>query len=204
MYYPKKVEIVEEKQRYKRKENKISHLSPEVWLGQTNLQPQGLHITVASHQSQRFIHWAMPQAFSLTNPSHSFLSCTFLLACQKFKVIHRLNPSLPTKRLPKHSSTYNLLAILSFPVLSIWPKHQWTLFVNPFPSVIPRISNLRIRQSIHSLNTQQTSEVVHLHNPNPRSLLFSPYQCLSPIQQKQHEERLIQYPSTFLYIYLFN
>ena len=99
----------------------------------------GLHKAVASHNysissrsrvhSPRYAH-----ELPLTNPRHTLLSCTILLACltskplffkQSFMVsIHFY--SLPTERLPAHFPTLTLLPILSFSILSTWPNHQRT------------------------------------------------------------------------------
>ena len=62
----------------------------------------------------------MPQTFAFTNPRHSCLSYTILLACPTFKPsftesIHLFRRRRPTKRLPVHSPTYTLLPILSSP-----------------------------------------------------------------------------------------
>ena len=40
---------------------------------------------VAPHQSQKLIPWAIPQAFPLTNPPHSFLSYDILIVYPTFK-----------------------------------------------------------------------------------------------------------------------
>ena len=73
---------------------------------------QGLHIGVASCQSQGFIPRATSHAFPLTNPRHSLLSWTVLLACLTskplffkhfFRVSRHLFRGLPTERLPVHT-----------------------------------------------------------------------------------------------------
>ena len=70
--------------------------------------------TIASCQCQGFIAQAMPHAFPLTNPHHTFLSCTILLAClasklfffkQSFTVSIHLFRSLPTEQLPANFPT---------------------------------------------------------------------------------------------------
>ena len=91
--------------------------------------------TVASHQSQGFILRASPHAFPFTNPRHSLVSYTIFFACLTFKPLFFKSPftllihlfrGRPTERLPAHFLTFNLLVILSFSTLSIWPNQQRT------------------------------------------------------------------------------
>ena len=92
----------------------------------------GLHKSVASCQGQGFIH-----TFLLTNPRHTLLSCTILLACltskhlffkQSFVVSIHLFHSLSTERLPVLSPSQTLLAILLFSILF----HRENTFINLF------------------------------------------------------------------------
>ena len=71
--------------------------------------------------------------------------------------------------------THTLLTNLSFSIHSIWPNYRRTL---------SSIHNLR--HSIHTSNTKQTTEALHLHDPNPRPFLFFPYHCLTATQQSRH------------------
>ena len=93
---------------------------------------------------------AMPQALSLANNCHSLLSYTILLAWPTFKPLFfrqsftesiHLFHHQTTKRLPTHSLTYTLLAILSFRNLSIWPNQRSTLssILSSAPFVTPHI-----------------------------------------------------------------
>ena len=64
--------IVEEKQRYKRKENFTQYALKLQARSQTNLHPQGLHIVVTTHNcsiSSKFIPQATPQATPPHKPS---------------------------------------------------------------------------------------------------------------------------------------
>ena len=76
---------------------------------------QRLHIAMASCQGQQFIPLATPHSFPLTNPCHSPLSWTLLLACLKSKPLFfkhffalsiHLFHGLPTEWLPAHSLGY--------------------------------------------------------------------------------------------------
>ena len=53
------------------------------------------------------------------------------------------------------------------------------------------------RQSISCPNTQQGSEVVYMYSPNHKVLFFfSPYICITAIQQLREEQRFMHYPHT--------
>ena len=70
-------------------------------------------------------------------------------------------------------------------------------FINPF--VYPLLHSAQlpypcILDLIHSPNTQQTSEVVHLYSPNPRSLHLLSHHCLTTIHNHSHK-----HPSRRLY-----
>ena len=57
-----------------------------------------------------------------------------------------------------------------------------------------RITGKHFYQSFR--NTLQTSEVVHLYSPHPRSLFLLPYHCLTTLYNNRHEQSLMQDPST--------
>ena len=76
---------------------------------------QGLHIALASRQTQEFIPRAISHAFPLTNPRHSLLSWTILLACltskplffkHSFTISSHLFRGLPAERLLLHKLSY--------------------------------------------------------------------------------------------------
>ena len=87
--------------------------------------------------------------------------------------------------------TYTLLAILSFAIISILFNHS---FIHSFYSTIPFVTphnSLICAFDNFSPNSQHISEVFPLHSPNPKSLLFSLYHCLTTIQEnKQHPPTL--------------
>ena len=64
------------------------------------------------------------------------------------------------------------------------------IFINPFVHPFRYSTQLLyscIRYFIHSRNTQQTSEVIHLDRPNPRPFLYFPHRCLTTIYKNSHE-----------------
>ena len=156
------------------------------------LSPQELHITVTTHNcsisSKSGVHFP---GIPPHKPRHSFLSFTILLACPTFKLpflfqtVH-LFSGRSTKLLPIHSPSYTFLAVLPSPILSIW------LFIHPL-SPSEDLSNLCIRYSIHSTNTQQTSEVVHLQSSNPRTFFFLSASLSHCHTTEQHVQCIMQH-----------
>ena len=128
--------------------------------------------TIASLHGQGFISRATLHALPLTNPRHTLLSCTILLACltskplflkQSFTVSIHLLRGLPTE-----NTFINLFVYIL--------RHPAQL---PYPG---------IRDFIHSPDTQQTSEFVHLYSPNPRLLLLPPSHCPTTIRKNRHQQ----------------
>ena len=129
---------------------------------------QGLHIAATTHiyiiSSKSGVH---PPGYAKSIPSHKPPPFIPILACSTFKPLFfrqsftesiHLFRSHSTKRLPTHSPKYTLLAILSFPILSILPNHRRKLS-SVLPFILLRhpthLSNPGIRHSIHSPSTQQ-------------------------------------------------
>ena len=109
-------------------------------------------------------------------------------------VLHGISPPLlrPTNRV--RTSTLSYLDLLSNPVV-FHPLHMAELsemtFINLLIYTIRHPAQLPytcIRDFIHSPDTQQTSEVVYLCNPNPRSLIRPSYYCLTTIRKNRHQE----------------
>ena len=153
--------------------------------------------TIASRQDQGFISQATTNAFLLTNPRHKLLSCTILLACltskplffkQSFKVsIHLSATYLPTSTLCYIDPLSNPIILHS---LNMSEPSENT-FINLFFYNLRHLAQLPypcIRDFIHSPDTQQNSEVVHLHSPNTRPLLFPPYHCITTIRKNRHQQ----------------
>ena len=72
-------------------------------------------------------------------------------------------------------------------------------FINPFTHPFrhsPQLPYLCFQDLIHPHNTQQTSEVLPLHSPNPRPLFLLSYNRLTTRHENRHEQCLIQDPST--------
>ena len=116
---------------FKSKENEISSL-----LQQTSI-PQRILIAVTTHKcsisSRSEVHsLGYTPSIPFHKPPPILLSCTILLACLTLKplcfqaIIHCINQPFLQLTI-KQLSTYILLAILSFPILSIQLDHQRTL-----------------------------------------------------------------------------
>ena len=127
---------------------------------------------VACRQSQGFIPRATPHAFPFTNPRHTLLSCTILLACltskplffrQSFTVSIHFFRGLPIERLP----AYPYIDSLSNPVV-LHSLHMAESSENTFINLL-----------VHT-------QVVHLYSPNHKPLLLPPYHCLTTIRKNRH------------------
>ena len=122
-----------------------------------------------------------------------FLHSTFKTLFFKYSFTESIHffRGLLTNSLPP----YIHLAILSFSILSVWPNHwrilslvlSFTHFATPHSSVIRTFGTSSIL-----LIRSKPLEVVHLRNPNSRLILFSPYHCLTAMQQDRHEQFLMQ------------
>ena len=138
-----------------------------------------------------FIPWLMPQALLFTNHPPS-IPIIYYLPCL---------PNIQTFFFPRSHSLYRSTSsavdlLMGFPhtlpsnliiahSLNMAEPSDNTYF-NCFIYLLRHSTQLSypcIRYSIHSVNTQQTSEAVHLYRPNSRPLLFSPYHCLTIIQK---------------------
>ena len=125
-----------------------------------NSQLQHL-IKVGGHPpgyAQSIPHYKLPPFITIIHHPPCFSSIqTFFFKQSSTKYI-RLFHSRSTKQLPIHSPTYTHSAILSFHILSIWSIHLRTFS----PILSSPLHFTILHNSIHSPNTQQTSEVVYL------------------------------------------
>ena len=131
--------------------------------------------------NSKFTPRAKPPSFLLISTHLSFLSCTVLLAPNIqtsffYKVVMHIINSLfrgrSTRRLFIPSPTLAFYQFYSPSFRMAEPSEDTSILLS-----IPHNFVISPFGLVYSLYTEQTSEVVHLHSPNPR--FFPLYHCLT-------------------------
>ena len=126
----------------------------------------GLHKAVASRQGQGFILQATRYAFPLTNPRHTLLSYTILLACLTSKHFFFME---------FFTVSIHLFHVYPLNDYQHTPLHRPS-YHSPF-SPHGRTTNLSVAfVTWHAFRTLSIlySEIPHLYSPNLRSLFLPP------------------------------
>ena len=139
---------------------------------------KGLHKAVSSHQGQECIPPHQPSPYTPIMHKSPWLPDiqTFFLSA----VLHSINPPLPRLTLWATTSTLSHIDPLSNLVLfhSLHMAEPSKNTINLFIHTLHHFTQLPypcIWDFIHSPDTQQTSQVVHLCRPNSRFLLLPLY-----------------------------
>ena len=75
--------------------------------------------------------------------------------------------------------------------MAVPPENIFNPFVYPLRHSAP-LPYPRILDSIHPPYTKQASEVVHLYNLNPRSLLLFPQHCPIDLRKNRYKQYFMQ------------